>query len=1076
MAPARIPATGQLVLLLAMFVGVAVTVHQGDHVGQAIIWLPSGIGVAGVALLGWRALWAVPAAAIMARLWLGQDLAVGWIASLGSLCEAGLGAAILRPVVARGRADRVRDIGVLYLAAAAAPLGSLLFSAVTRSVLPTDMAITEGWLGWWRMNAIGILLVVPLALAWHRLRRERSVWRSLGGAAGMAVFALALVAAVMLLADGVAAIVLLGGSLLVSLFAAVRVGAHGATTAATVATLAIAVPTGHGFGPFLELPYEQRHVVAQLLLVGLAALPILFSAMLSERDNSAERWLASEGLGEALLRILPDATYRISDDGRIVDAVLPGSPPDPTQLPVEALVGRHLHEVVAQPVCERMLEQLARARAGQPTEVVEYARSSPAGERDREVRFLRLPGGDTIAVARDITDRKRAQRQVALQAEILEMIATARRRSEIFDALVAGVETQIPGSLCSILIAQGDRLRLGAAPSLPDDYNAAVDGLRIGPGVGCCGTAAYHNEVIVCPDVHDSPLWEPYRAIVDEHGLRACWSVPIRSAKGSVLGTFAIYHREVTHPERHELALVERAAVLAGFALDRERREGLLASIQQNVSEGLYRSIPGQGFAYVNDSFARLFGYESADDLRSNWRDADNAEHRDSLERLATETLTARHRELRLHRRDGTTFWALVSTSVHFHDDDAELICDGTLTDVTEHRQLEEQLRQAQKMEAVGQLAGGVAHDFNNLMTAITGFAESVRGELPETSPLRQDVEQILIAGNRATTLTRQLLAFGRRQVLAPQVLELPRVAEEIGDMARRLIGEHIELAFERPRESVRAKVDRGQLEQVILNLVINARDAMPTGGHIRVSTATLDVESADELPDAELPAGRYATLRVADDGCGMPDDVRARAFDPFFTTKGPGRGTGLGLSTVYGIVKQSGGAVAIESEQGRGTTITVYLPFADELPREDRPVVLPRPRGRAGTILIAEDEPFVRELAERALRHAGHDVLTAADGSDALATFTEHADRIDAIVSDMMMPQMSGKELARRLAALRPDVRILFISGFAEDAEGLTGPNTHFLHKPFTATELIEGVDDLLGGTSRSRGTPTTT
>ena len=428
--------------------------------------------------------------------------------------------------------------------------------------------------------------------------------------------------------------------------------------------------------------------------------------------------------------------------------------------------------------------------------------------------------------------------------------------------------------------------------------------------------------------------------------------------------------------------------------------------------------------------------------------------------------MTTRLEERRLHRRDGSPFWALVSTTV-VRDDQGEVTsCDGAITDVTMSRQLSEQLRQSHKMEAVGQLAGGVAHDFNNLLTAISGYAESVRDGLPAGDALRQDAVEIVRAAARAAELTRQLLAFGRRQVLSLQVIDLRAAIDGMVGMLRRLLGERIQVDTQRCAREVCARVDRTQLEQIVLNLALNARDAMPAGGRVVIGTDVIAVVDGAERPHADLHAGDYAVLWVADDGTGMTPSVRERAFEPFFTTKPQGQGTGLGLATVYGTVKQSGGAARIDSAPGKGTKVSVYLPLVDAAPSTTpEPVVeLPRPSGRRAVVLVAEDEALVRELVQRALLRAGHAVLLAQNGEEALALADAHT--FDVLVTDVVMPHLGGRELALRLAVSHPATPILFMSGYASEGEQLIASasgRVAILNKPFTANQMVRAIEALL-------------
>ncbi|MBA3555867.1 MAG: response regulator [Gemmatimonadales bacterium] len=390
-----------------------------------------------------------------------------------------------------------------------------------------------------------------------------------------------------------------------------------------------------------------------------------------------------------------------------------------------------------------------------------------------------------------------------------------------------------------------------------------------------------------------------------------------------------------------------------------------------------------------------------------------------------------------------------------------------TARDITPRERLESQLRQAQKMEALGRFAGGVAHDFNNLLTAIQGYASLLLFDLGPIDPRREDLEEIRKASERAAALTRQILAFSHRQVSEPEPVDLNLLIEDLERMIPRLIGEDVAVVTALDPGLGVVNADPRQLEQVIMNLVVNARDAMPEGGRLTIETANEAVAEDDPRASPDLPPGPYIVLTVGDTGTGIDPEIQANIFDPFFTTKEPGRGTGLGLSTVYGIVKQIGGHIEVDSELGRGADFRIYLP---ELPgarveRAARPAALPAPRG-SETILLVEDEESVRVFANKALEKQGYTVLEARHGRDALMRLAEHAGPVHLVITDMVMPEMSGGELARRLAGERPEVPVLFMSGYSdgEIAHRGLGATSAYLQKPFTSDVLARKVREVLG------------
>jgi two-component system, cell cycle sensor histidine kinase and response regulator CckA len=393
----------------------------------------------------------------------------------------------------------------------------------------------------------------------------------------------------------------------------------------------------------------------------------------------------------------------------------------------------------------------------------------------------------------------------------------------------------------------------------------------------------------------------------------------------------------------------------------------------------------------------------------------------------------------------------------------------GVGTDITARKGLEEQLRQSQKMEAVGRLAGGIAHDFNNVLTAILGYSQMLLVDLPEGDTRREDVQEIEHAANRAASLTRQLLAFSRRQVLQPQILDLNALVENLDKFLRRLIGEDIDLRVHSSPELWLVSADSGQMEQVIMNLAVNSRDAMPTGGKLTLETANVELDAGYAQRHLAVTPGQYVMLAVSDTGTGMDEETQARIFEPFYTTKTSGKGTGLGLSTVYGIVKQSGGNIWVYSEIGRGTTFKIYLPRTSESGSPVRPIKAEATDLRGTeTILLVEDEDPVRALAGKVLRGLGYQVLEAKLGRQALDIAAAHDDVIDLLLTDVVMPEYSGSELSRKLAQSRPAIKVLYMSGYTDEAvihHGVLAANIAYLQKPFTPDVLAAKVREVIDG-----------
>ncbi len=377
----------------------------------------------------------------------------------------------------------------------------------------------------------------------------------------------------------------------------------------------------------------------------------------------------------------------------------------------------------------------------------------------------------------------------------------------------------------------------------------------------------------------------------------------------------------------------------------------------------------------------------------------------------------------------------------------------------------EEQLRQSQKLEAVGQLAGGIAHDFNNLLTVIGGYSSMLLGRLPEDNPHRPSLEEIKKASDRASALTRQLLAFSRKQILQPRVLDLNLVVTDLEKMVRRLIGEDIDLLTVTSPVLGKVKADRGQIEQVLLNLIVNARDAMPKGGKLTIETRNV-VHSEEYARRHAALAGPYVMLAVSDTGCGMDAAIQARVFEPFFTTKASGKGTGLGLATVYGIVKQSGGNIWIYSEAGQGSTFKVFLPRVDEAGGDEEEAISRSLPLGTEMVLLVEDEEQVRVILQQILEGQGYQVLSASNGDEAISISQNLEWDIKLLITDVVMPQMSGRELAERILEVRPKLPVLFMSGYTDDAivrHGLLDEKLNFIQKPFDSASVARKVREVL-------------
>jgi PAS domain S-box-containing protein len=612
--------------------------------------------------------------------------------------------------------------------------------------------------------------------------------------------------------------------------------------------------------------------------------------------------------------------------------------------------------------------------------------------------------------------------------------------------------------------------------------------VAIGPSVGCCGTAAFLVKPVFVEDIELDPLWDDYRELARSIGVRSCWSTPIQGSGGVCLGTFAIYRRAPRLPSPRERRLIEDGARLAQLMIERERsatalkvsgdrllaelaaERTLLAAVLDHLpSAVMIAEAPSGRFIRGNQRVEKIFGHPMrysddtaryVDDWPARFPDGELAgQNEGPLARAIRTGATTVGAEFRYPRPDNAEAWIRVSAAP-IRDPEGR-VTGGVMTaeDISAEKALESQLQQAQRLEAVGRLAGGIAHDFNNLLTVIQANADFTLEDLPAGHPAVSSIEEVLDAADRAAQVTRQLLAFSRKQILTPTQLDLEHYLADAATRLRQELPPDIQLRFTPPREPIGVRADRAQLDQVLLNLVVNAREALPMGGTITLEAERESVGAGVVWEQEPVRPGEYARVAVSDDGTGMDDVTVSRIFEPFFTTKPAFAGSGLGLSTVHGIVRQSGGWIRVETELGRGTTIAVLLPVV-----AGRPPSGPKEAAARGSlrgtelVLLVEDEPLVRSSTRRVLERLGYRVIEAQHGAEALVMWEARRAEIDLVLTDVMMPELGGTELAERLRAVEPKVRIVFMSGYVGDDTGANGPATgreRLLQKPFSADAL---------------------
>jgi len=678
---------------------------------------------------------------------------------------------------------------------------------------------------------------------------------------------------------------------------------------------------------------------------------------------------------------------------------------------------------------------------------------------------------------RDIEEHKRAQTLSSALYRIAERTSAASHLQGFY-ASIHNIIGELMSARNFYIALYDPATELLTFPHFVDEHDSAPAPKRLGRGLTEY-VLRTGEPLLATPKVFEELVAKGEVELIGTPSLD--WmGVPLR-AGSQTFGVLVVqsYREDVRFGERDKEVLTFVSQQLAS-AIDHKRHEEALRqsesryrSLVQSAVYGIYRSSVDGRFLDVNPALIHMLGYDSADEVvkLDPQREVfvEPAEH----ERLLQEF----HRsgcldsaEVRWKRKDGSVITVRLSGRAATELDEADQALEIIAEDITERRALEDQFRQAQKMEAVGRLAGGVAHDFNNLLMVVSGYTEVLMEALDENHPLLVKVQAIQQAADRATTLTRQLLAFSRKQLLELKVVDVNSIVADMERLLRPLIGENIDLTTKLTPNVGHTRADAGQLEQVIMNLVVNAKDAMPDGGRILIQTSEADPDTA-RREHSLIEPGTYILLSVSDTGAGMDRETQSRIFEPFFTTKEKGKGTGLGLSTVYGIVKQGGGYIFAQSEPGCGTTFRIYLPRVAE--PADSPRVDKHAQAAAGgseTVLLVEDEESVRELVRETLKARGYTVIEASDGIAGMRVSEEYQGNIEILITDVVMPGMSGRELAKRVAAARPNIRVLYLSGYTEDAiihEGALEPGTGFLQKPFTLQVLARKVREVLQGES---------
>ncbi len=826
---------------------------------------------------------------------------------------------------------------------------------------------------------------------------------------------------------------------------------------------------------------------------------------ITDRRRAEEALRESEETARALVNATNDSVFLIDTAGNVlalneITAKRLGKRAD-------EILGSYLYDLLPLDVAQRRKKRLDEVfRTGKPAYFEDERQGIwfdtcgyPIFDATGKVTKLAIYG-------RDITERKRMEEELRenekaakrlaqenkVIAEIGRVISSTLKIENVYERFAEEVRKVIPFDriVIDLVNADGNNATIRYIAGIETPSRRIGDTFLLDGSI--TGEIVHTRSPLLIQGEEIAKISKRYPdgLLSIKAGIQSFMGIPLIS-KDQVIGVLHFRSLKPNAYTESDLRLAESigaqiAGAVANAQLFSERmraEEALVTSEEryrtlfEGAAEGiLVANIADKQFKYANPAICRMLGYTMEELTRVGVADIHPKEALDHVmaefnaQTRGEKTLAI---EIPCLRKDGSILYVSIATTPVVIDGRKCNV--GFFTDITEHKkteealkQTEEQLRQSQKMEAIGQLAGGIAHDFNNLLTIIKGYSQLSLLGFKEGDPLRGNLEEIKNAADRAAGLTYQLLAFSRRQILDHKVLDLNIVLRNLEKMLHRVIGEDIELMMHLPEGLGRVKTDPGQIEQIVVNLSVNAKDAMPDGGKLTIETANMVLDEEYARKHVAVAPGRFVMLSVSDTGMGMTPEIKEKVFEPFFTTKKKGEGTGLGLSTVYGIVKQSGGNIWVYSELGKGTTIKIYLPFVEEPLDEIRKkeVVGEGLLRGSETIFVVEDEEVVRNLVIRILKELGYRVLEAAQGVDVFPVADEHEGPIHLLLTDVVMPKISGRELAERLASLRPGIKVLYMSGYTDNAiahHGILDKGMNFIQKPFTVEGLARKVREVL-------------
>ncbi len=1066
-----------------------------------LLWLPTGIAVAVFLRWGLQCWPGVALAAFALNILVGSSWPVAFTIAVGNTLAPVVATLVARRVAIQFAFERPRDI---LLLAGVATLGMLVSATIgvaalsLGGLLPNDRL--GAWLIWWAGDAMGVVIGAPLVLAssraqWQLIMQragEFLAWVLIAAAIGWGVF----VVNKGTVGHGWALAFLLLPSVA---WAALRFGVVGTSLALVLVAFSGAYGTAMGSGPFYtENPLEG----ASLLWVYMATAAVLgwlISAVHVARaasEYAVQQQQAELVRFKSILDQTVDCVFIFRTDNLHFVYANEGAKRQ-VGYSKEELLGLTPLDIKPLFTAEQFRQLTQPLRDGiQPSIKFETVHCHKDGHLipvEIVLQFVQTPQSEErfVAVSRDISYRKQAEQQNASEREVLELLAAGAPLTDVLGRLALGFEASFPGMLCSVVLLDADsrHLRRGAAPSLPESFCRAIDGMEVGPAAGSCATAAHRRRMVLSPDIASDPLWRDCRDLALAAGLRACWSVPVISSQDKVLGVFAVYHKDTRTPTTEEIASIERGAHVVRLAIERHELLGALKESQVRLAT-LVENLPGMAYrcrndphwtmTHVSDGCLAITGYR-AEELQNNkliaYGSLVHPDDRDWLWAKCQSSLDAHtpcQNEYRIIDRQGRERW-VSERALGAYDAEGKLqFIDGFILDITNSRQasieterLAQKMREMQKLESIGTLAGGIAHEFNNLLTVMLGHTELALRDAGAKSAALESLHTMRKAGQQARHMVQQILTFSRQQPGERHVTALAPVVEEAVGLLRTTLASTVQLDCRCSPDTPNVLADAMQLQQIVVNLCINAAQAMAhRPGSVIVRAAAVSLPEPGRAGPG-LPPGAYARITVRDQGVGMDAATAARIFEPFFTTKPVGEGTGLGLSVVHGIVHAHSGAITVQSEPGKGSTFEVYLPATQQTVVAPKMSAPPATQpGRKAHILFLDDQAWLLPLAQRMLEDAGYRVSTFADAREALSRLSADPAQFDLVVTDYKMPGMSGVDVARAVRALRADLPVVLMSGAVMDglsAEAVAAGVNAFIYKPAIVDELGPAIGKLL-------------